>query len=112
MSLSTCEKCGGNIPLGPDATNRCEDCGEPVFSIQHRDATQACEACALIEARIAALRAERDAKDATITALRELARVLGDALEDSAPYECRLGFECHFCTALARYEAAKKEGIL
>ena len=31
MSLSTCEKCGGNIPLGPDATNRCEKCGEFVF---------------------------------------------------------------------------------
>ena len=24
MSLSTCEHCGGHIPLGPDASNRCE----------------------------------------------------------------------------------------
>lgn len=31
MSLSTCEKCGGHIPLGPDATNRCEKCGAGVF---------------------------------------------------------------------------------
>ena len=32
MSLSNCEKCGGHIPLGPDATNRCEKCGAGVFS--------------------------------------------------------------------------------
>jgi hypothetical protein len=32
MSLSTCLVCGGHIPLGPDATNRCEDCGAGVFS--------------------------------------------------------------------------------
>jgi hypothetical protein len=32
MSLSTCEHCGGHIPLGPDATNRCEKCGRGVFS--------------------------------------------------------------------------------
>ena len=31
MSLSTCEKCGGHIPLGPDATNRCEVCGLGLF---------------------------------------------------------------------------------
>lgn len=31
MSLSTCEKCGGHIPLGPDASNRCEVCGAFVF---------------------------------------------------------------------------------
>lgn len=31
MSLSTCEKCGGHIPLGPNATNRCESCGLGVF---------------------------------------------------------------------------------
>lgn len=30
MSLSTCE-CGGHIPLGPYATNRCEKCGASVF---------------------------------------------------------------------------------
>jgi hypothetical protein len=28
MSLSTCEKCGGHIPLGPRASNCCENCGE------------------------------------------------------------------------------------
>lgn len=27
MSLSTCDNCGGHIPLGPKATNRCEKCG-------------------------------------------------------------------------------------
>lgn len=32
MSLSTCEHCGGHIPLGPDASNRCENCGRGVFS--------------------------------------------------------------------------------
>ena len=31
MSLSTCESCGGHIPLGPTASNRCESCGEHVF---------------------------------------------------------------------------------
>jgi hypothetical protein len=31
VSLSTCEKCGGHIPLGPDATNCCEKCGTPVL---------------------------------------------------------------------------------
>ena len=31
MSMPTCEKCGGFIPLGPDATNCCEQCGAPVF---------------------------------------------------------------------------------
>lgn len=31
MSLSTCLECGGHIPLGPDATNRCEKCGAFVF---------------------------------------------------------------------------------
>lgn len=35
MSLSTCEKCGGFIPLGPDATNCCEKCGAGVFSGSH-----------------------------------------------------------------------------
>jgi len=27
VSLSTCD-CGGRIPLGPDATNRCVECGK------------------------------------------------------------------------------------
>ncbi len=27
MSLSVCQTCGGHIPLGPDASNRCEKCG-------------------------------------------------------------------------------------
>lgn len=31
MGLSDCPKCGGFIPLGPDATNRCEKCGEHVL---------------------------------------------------------------------------------
>ena len=31
MSLSTCDRCGGHIPLGPDASNRCESCGLGVF---------------------------------------------------------------------------------
>jgi len=31
MSLSTCEHCGGHIPLGLDASNRCGDCGKGVF---------------------------------------------------------------------------------
>lgn len=31
MSLSTCDHCGGDIPLGPNASNRCETCGEHVF---------------------------------------------------------------------------------
>ena len=31
MSLSTCEHCGGHIPLGPDASNRCEKCGMSVW---------------------------------------------------------------------------------
>ena len=31
MSLSTCDVCGGFIQLGPDAANRCQTCGEPVF---------------------------------------------------------------------------------
>lgn len=37
MSLSTCLNCGGNIPLGPDATNRCEACGEHVFGPHRQD---------------------------------------------------------------------------
>lgn len=32
MSLSTCEHCGGHIPLGPDASNCCEKCGKYIFS--------------------------------------------------------------------------------
>ena len=31
MSLSTCLHCGGHIPLGPTATNRCEKCGKHVM---------------------------------------------------------------------------------
>lgn len=31
MSLSTCDRCGGHIPLGPNASNRCESCGLGVF---------------------------------------------------------------------------------
>ena len=31
MSLSTCVHCGGFIPIGPEATNCCEDCGAFVF---------------------------------------------------------------------------------
>lgn len=34
MSLSTCEICGGHIPLGPDASNRCEICGAGVFAVK------------------------------------------------------------------------------
>jgi hypothetical protein len=30
MSLSTCT-CGGYIPLGPDASNRCDRCGKGPF---------------------------------------------------------------------------------
>jgi hypothetical protein len=33
MSLSTCASCGGHIPLGPDATNRCEKCGLHVMDV-------------------------------------------------------------------------------
>lgn len=33
MSLSTCEHCGGHIPLGPNASNCCEKCGRGVFNI-------------------------------------------------------------------------------
>jgi hypothetical protein len=33
MSLSECTKCGGNIPLGPDASNVCERCGTGVFAL-------------------------------------------------------------------------------
>lgn len=35
MSLSTCERCGGHIPIGPSATNRCEKCGAGVFEAMH-----------------------------------------------------------------------------
>lgn len=31
MGLSDCPKCGGHIPLGPHATNRCENCDAFVF---------------------------------------------------------------------------------
>lgn len=31
MSLSECLKCGGHIPLGPHASNRCESCGAGVL---------------------------------------------------------------------------------
>jgi hypothetical protein len=31
VSLSTCEHCGGHIPLGPDALNRCVKCGKHVM---------------------------------------------------------------------------------
>ena len=31
MSLSTCDVCGGFVQLGPEAANRCQTCGEPVF---------------------------------------------------------------------------------
>ena len=33
MSLSECLKCGGHIPLGPDASNVCEECGAGVFAL-------------------------------------------------------------------------------
>jgi hypothetical protein len=33
MSLSTCEHCGGFIPIGPDESNRCEICGAGVFDL-------------------------------------------------------------------------------
>ena len=35
MSLSTCEHCGGHIPLGPDAPNRCEVCGRGIFGASY-----------------------------------------------------------------------------
>lgn len=35
MSLSTCEKCGGHIPLGSDASNKCINCGSGVFSMSN-----------------------------------------------------------------------------
>ena len=35
MSLSECRRCGGHVPLGPGATNRCEKCGDGVF-VDHR----------------------------------------------------------------------------
>lgn len=31
MSLSECQACGGHIPLGPHASNRCESCGLSVM---------------------------------------------------------------------------------
>lgn len=49
MSLSTCTKCGGHIPLGPDATNRCETCETYLFGpnsgtgCQEENAVEACE---------------------------------------------------------------------
>ncbi len=41
MSLSTCEKCGGHIPLGPAASNRCETCGAGVFDTTTEEAVRA-----------------------------------------------------------------------
>jgi hypothetical protein len=35
MSLSTCEKCGGHIPLGLDASNICINCGSGVFNMSN-----------------------------------------------------------------------------
>ena len=31
MGLSTCDNCGGHIPLGPHETNRCTKCGSHVM---------------------------------------------------------------------------------
>ena len=31
MSLSTCDYCGGHIPLGPCASNRCQECGRSLY---------------------------------------------------------------------------------
>lgn len=52
MSLSTCARCGGFIPLGPDASNCCVECGHHVFDIAPADVSD------LKDARIAALEAE------------------------------------------------------
>ena len=41
MSLSECTKCGGHIPLGPDASNVCERCGTGVFAFDNIDRMRA-----------------------------------------------------------------------
>lgn len=40
MGLSDCE-CGGFIALGPDASNKCDKCGDGVFSHAHKPCTWA-----------------------------------------------------------------------
>lgn len=45
MSLSTCEKCGGHIPLGPDATNCCEKCGTHVMGRLPDSVAMTCPIC-------------------------------------------------------------------
>lgn len=45
MSLSTCEKCGGHIPLGPAASNCCEKCGEHVMGSAADKAVARCSWC-------------------------------------------------------------------
>ena len=42
MSLSECTKCGGRIPLGPDASNVCEQCGAGVFLLWHNTKCRHC----------------------------------------------------------------------
>ena len=62
MSLSTCEKCGGHIPLGPDATNKCEDCGEPIFKPFRAQGTRFLDAISIEDHNrsILAICSERD----------------------------------------------------
>jgi hypothetical protein len=40
MSLSECTKCGGHIPIGPNASNVCEECGAGVFALPDSASTE------------------------------------------------------------------------
>lgn len=56
------------------------------------------------------LRAILNEQDATIAALRTLARELWEALRLEGTCLCT-DEKCYTCRALARYEAAKREGL-
>ena len=89
MSLSVCGYCGGHIPLGPDASNRCDKCGRNLYYQERRPPVSGID-----DSEIVAPQAENAALKKELAMVRGAMRAQ-DEREAIAGARCGVGAELH-----------------
>lgn len=110
MSLSTCEKCGGEMDLGPTASNRCKDCGDHLFgnSLATREDLETLRQRMLpkfkalaMDAYQMGLRSAEEANRTEMERLRSSVAALREMLHDLAEEGDTFRLACPSCGALS-----------